>query len=184
MGRPYGGLRQLLSNFRENLSLSFLTVGMKAAEPLSREEEFTMPKSHKPCPLEFSTGWSKRCALGRVRTSWRRVSSQRRTRSATGLPERRDDGRRRDGLTTEEHEELRRAAALALERTPAGSQALQRIGAFGMHECVPGFARRVLAAEEIRRRVRRRGRRTGGWDPLVHCLLRLVGGPTASRGRE
>jgi len=68
-----------------------------------------MPKSHVPYPPEFKRRLVSWCEPGGPQKSWRRSSSRRRSRSATGVVQAdRDDGHRQDGLTTEEREELRR----------------------------------------------------------------------------
>jgi hypothetical protein len=55
-------------------------------DPLSREEEFTMPNPTIRTRWSSSTGWSRWCVLGGIRTSSRRSSSRRRSRFATRLP--------------------------------------------------------------------------------------------------
>ena len=53
--------------------------------------------------------WSSWYGLVARRSNWRRSSSHRRKQSATGLRQAdRDEGRREDGLTTAEREELNR----------------------------------------------------------------------------
>ena len=105
--------------------------------------ESTMSKSIALIRLSSGSRWLSSSRSAVVRKSWRRSSSRRGRRSATGSPRRdRDEGRHSDGLTTVEREELRRLrreiqAAQARARDPVKSRGLVRAGDEG--DSVEGF---------------------------------------------
>jgi transposase len=76
---------------------------------LSREEEFTMPKSHKPYPRELKKRLVELVRAGRnpEELAEKFEPSAQAIRNWVAQTDR-DAGLRADGLTTEEREELRR----------------------------------------------------------------------------
>jgi transposase len=77
--------------------------------PLSREEEFTMPKSHKPYAPELKQRLVEMVHAGRNpdELAGKFEPTAQSIRNWVAQAER-DVGRRADGLTTEERDELRR----------------------------------------------------------------------------
>jgi transposase len=76
---------------------------------LSREEEFTMPTSHPPYPPEFKRRLVELVRAGRnpEELAEKFEPSAQAIRNWVRQADR-DDGRRQDGLTTEERDEVRR----------------------------------------------------------------------------
>jgi transposase len=76
---------------------------------LSREEEFTMPKSHNPYPLELKKRLVELVRAGRnpEELAEKFEPTAQSIRNWVAQADR-DDGRRQDGLTTEERQELHR----------------------------------------------------------------------------